>query len=183
MCLMLSGLALNAEEVTQVAYVDCSNLTEDEQNFAQQMSPANQMMFCQKFNQKQRSKAMDMAGTMDNNGKMMTADMAVQKVAKDNNMMMPMKPNGQMNDQGMGDCSKMSTDEKNFSQQLNASNRRMFCGKFTQRQRQMAMDMAGREDENGNMMSEDEAVETIARDMNLNNGQRQERRGGGCSVN
>jgi len=70
---------------------DCSSLKPDQQNFANQLSPMNKMMFCSKFNDQQRAQAMQMSGQTDAYGNTMTNDQAVQKIAQDNNMMMPMQ--------------------------------------------------------------------------------------------
>lgn len=72
--------------------LDCSQLTPDEQDFATQLSPAQKMMFCNKFDTDMRSKAIDMSGQMGDNGVLMTNDQAVEQVARDNNMPMPMAP-------------------------------------------------------------------------------------------
>lgn len=71
---------------------DCSNLSSDEQDFADELNATNKVMFCGKFSAAQRNSAMDMSGTMGKDGKLMTNDQAVEKVARDSNMMMPAKP-------------------------------------------------------------------------------------------
>jgi hypothetical protein len=71
---------------------DCSKLSSDAQDFADELNASNKMMFCNKFNDAQRNSAMDMSGTMGKDGKLMTNDQAVEKVARDNNMMAPAKP-------------------------------------------------------------------------------------------
>lgn len=71
---------------------DCSNLSSDEQDFVDELNTNNKMMFCNKFSSAQRNSAMDMSGTMGKDGKLMTNDQAVEKVARDNSMMMPAKP-------------------------------------------------------------------------------------------
>lgn len=76
----------------QTQMPDCSQLTPDEQIFATQLSPAQKKMFCTKFDTTMRSNAMEMSGQMGDNGVLMTNDQAVEQVARDNNMAMPMVP-------------------------------------------------------------------------------------------
>jgi hypothetical protein len=71
---------------------NCSQLTTDEQDFANQLSPTHKMMFCNKFTPSMRQSAMQMSGEMGSEGNLVTNDQAVEKVAKDNNMMMPTQP-------------------------------------------------------------------------------------------
>jgi len=68
---------------------DCSAAAPEVQTFAGQLSPSNKTMFCGKFNDAQRTQAMQMASQKDASGKsVMTGDQSVEKVAADNNMMM-----------------------------------------------------------------------------------------------
>ncbi len=69
---------------------DCSQLTPDEQDFANQLNPTNKMVFCNKFTPDMRTSAMEMSGQMGMDGTLITNDQAVERVAKDNNMTMPM---------------------------------------------------------------------------------------------
>lgn len=69
--------------------MDCSQLTADQQDFANQLSPTNKMIFCSKFNDSQRASAMSTAGQMGASGTLVTNDQAVEKVAKDNNIPVP----------------------------------------------------------------------------------------------
>lgn len=79
----------------QQAPMDCSNMSADMQAFAGKLNANNKMMFCGKMNDMQRSASMQMSHQMDSSGKpMMTPDQAVQKVAKDNNMIGPKGPSG-----------------------------------------------------------------------------------------
>ncbi len=71
---------------------DCSQLTPDEQDFANQLNPSNKMVFCSKFNADMRTSAIEMSGQMGPDGTLITNDQAVEQVAKDNNMGMPMAP-------------------------------------------------------------------------------------------
>lgn len=75
---------------------DCSSMSTDMQAFAKKLNPNNKMIFCQKMNDGQRSLSMQMSAQADSSGKpVMTPDQAVQKVAKDNNLMAPAKgPSG-----------------------------------------------------------------------------------------
>ena len=85
------------------ATADCSTMTDDEQQFANQiMDPNLKMMFCNKFTPDQRSTAMQMMNQPDAQGNMMTSDQCVQKVMQDNNMMMPMMR--QQKSGGTGGC-------------------------------------------------------------------------------
>jgi hypothetical protein len=75
---------------------NCSQLPADQQNFSMQlMKPANKTMFCNKFTPDQRKSAMQMMSTPGANGTPMTADQAVEQVAKKNNIMMPAPSAGQ----------------------------------------------------------------------------------------
>jgi hypothetical protein len=66
---------------------DCSRMTADEQNFANQlMDMSNKSMFCTQFTPQQRQQAMQMMGMQDTSGNMMTADQAVQQVMQTNGM-------------------------------------------------------------------------------------------------
>ena len=47
------------------------------------------------------------------------------------------------------DCSEMSTEFKQFSSKLNATNKAMFCGKFNDAQRKAAMQLTGQMDSSG----------------------------------
>lgn len=67
---------------------DCSQLTPDEIDFANQLSPVNKALFCGKFSADMRASAMEQSGQMGNNGTLITNDQAVEKVAKDNGVMM-----------------------------------------------------------------------------------------------
>jgi hypothetical protein len=69
--------------------IDCSALPSEMQEFASQLSDANRLLFCNTFSTDQRNTAMDLAGQPDSTGNMMSSDMAVQKVAKDNNLLAP----------------------------------------------------------------------------------------------
>ncbi len=71
---------------------DCSQLSTDEQDFANQLNPTNKMVFCGKFDADMRQSAMGMAGQMGTEGMLMTNDQAVEKTAKDNNIMAPAAP-------------------------------------------------------------------------------------------
>jgi hypothetical protein len=63
---------------------DCSTLSPAMQQFAQQLTPGNQAVFCGKFTDAQRAQAMQVANQVDPSGKpLMSADQAVQKVAFD----------------------------------------------------------------------------------------------------
>ena len=92
-CLSFASICVADQQgMMDSAPVDCSALTGDEQVFASGLSMNNRMFFCQKFSSAQRNTAMQMAGQPDNMGNMMSGDAAVQKVASDNQMMMPMNP-------------------------------------------------------------------------------------------
>lgn len=71
---------------------DCSQLSPDEQDFATQLSAPHRMVFCNKFDSEMRASAMEAAGQMGTSGMLVTNDQAVEQVARDNNMMMPMAP-------------------------------------------------------------------------------------------
>jgi hypothetical protein len=60
---------------------DCSQLTQDEQNFAAQiMNMNNRTLFCNQFTSQERQQAMQMMGQKDSSGNAISADQAVQQV-------------------------------------------------------------------------------------------------------
>ena len=65
------------------------------------------------------------------------------------------------------DCSNMSADMQQFASQLNAMNKKMFCGQFNAAQRSTAMQYASQQDSNGNLMSADRAVQKVAAENNM----------------
>lgn len=65
---------------------DCSDMSQDEQDFAAQLNDVNAMMFCSKMTSDQRQKAMKMTGMRGPSGTKMTPDDAVQNVMKKNGM-------------------------------------------------------------------------------------------------
>ncbi|MFI5334276.1 MAG: hypothetical protein ACHQT8_03810 [Chlamydiales bacterium] len=67
----------------------CSQLSPDEQDFAGELSPSQKMVFCNKFDPGMRTSAMEMSGQMGDDGMLMTNDQAVESVAKDNGILMP----------------------------------------------------------------------------------------------
>ena len=81
--------ALQAETPVSEAEVLLVDMAMDQANFSQKLSKANVTLFNQ-FTGMQKQQAMDMTKPM-NNKPGLTPDQAVEKVAKDNNMMMPMK--------------------------------------------------------------------------------------------
>jgi hypothetical protein len=75
--------------------MDCSSMSQEMQQFAGQLNGANKAMFCGKFNDMQRTQAMQMAAQVDPNGKpMMSGDQAVQKVASDSGLNPMKSPSG-----------------------------------------------------------------------------------------
>lgn len=82
----------NNSQQNMMGKADCSQLSPDEQDFATQLSAPHRMMFCNKFDAGMRGAAMEASGQMGTNGMLVTNDQAVEQVAKDNNMMMPMAP-------------------------------------------------------------------------------------------
>lgn len=87
--------SVNGGQAAPQATVDCSGLTTDMQQFAAQLNPANQKLFCGQFNDTQRVSCMQMANQQNVNGTMMmTPDQAVQKTAAANNMIQQKTPTG-----------------------------------------------------------------------------------------
>lgn len=71
---------------------DCSNLSVEAKAFSDKLSPTYKTMFCGKFDDTQRNTAMQLTGQMDSSGMVtMSPDQAVDKVARDNNLMTPGK--------------------------------------------------------------------------------------------
>ncbi len=64
-------------------------------------------------------------------------------------------------------CTTLPADQQNFSMQLNAGNKTMFCSTFTMDQRRQAMSMMGKTGLNGVKMNADQAVEQVARNNNM----------------
>ncbi len=58
----------------------CSSLVPEMQQFAQQLTPANQAIFCTQFSDAQRASAMQMSTSPDSTGAMTSPNEAVQKV-------------------------------------------------------------------------------------------------------
>jgi hypothetical protein len=96
--LAYAGLSHAAEAAAPAAApksaapMDCTQLSAAEQQFASGLSADSKAMYCGMFNADQRMAAMQQVGQPDASGNVMTADQAVQKVAQDNNMMMPGMP-------------------------------------------------------------------------------------------
>jgi|GEM_PF-4744040 len=91
---MMGNLALTYGDCTAMnCNVGCGNLSTVEQSFASGMSSMNREMFCNRFTQSMRDSAMGMVGMPDASGNVMTPDQAVEKTARDNNMM-PMQSGG-----------------------------------------------------------------------------------------
>jgi hypothetical protein len=65
------------------------------------------------------------------------------------------------------DCGSFSFMEQDFSEELSDANKEMFCGRFNQDQRNSAMQMTRQPDNNGNLMSPDQAVEKVAKDNRM----------------
>lgn len=89
---VLAFVSLNAQQPNAGGaqpMMDCSGMAPEMQQFAGGLNGSNKMMFCSKFNDSMRAQAMQMSMQKDAGGNMMmTPDQAVEKVAKDNNMMM-----------------------------------------------------------------------------------------------
>ena len=83
---MSAGAQEPTKGTTPQNQMDCSNMSPEVQQFANQLSMTNKKMFCGQFSAAQRSSAMQYATQQDANGNMMSADQAVQKVAGENNM-------------------------------------------------------------------------------------------------
>ena len=80
---------------------DCTKMSADEQNFANQMMDMNnKMMFCSQFTPQQRRQAMQMMGQTDASGNMMTADQAVKQTMQNNGM----TPMTQQRNKSTGGC-------------------------------------------------------------------------------
>lgn len=81
------------QQSTMPAPIDCSRLTKDEMAFVTQFTDVNnKIVFCTKLIPDQRTKVMTMSRQPDENGNMMTADQAMQKFMKDNNIPAPAAP-------------------------------------------------------------------------------------------
>jgi hypothetical protein len=65
---------------------DCSEMSEDEQDFASQLNDANSKTFCSKMTPMQRQKAMQMTGMRGSSGTKISPDDAVQNVMKNSGM-------------------------------------------------------------------------------------------------
>jgi len=71
-CFVLAGSVLSP--FAAFADADCSHMVPEMQQFATQLTPENQMMFCGKMTDAQRANAMQMSSSM-------TPDQAVQKAS------------------------------------------------------------------------------------------------------
>lgn len=74
--------------------INCTALSSDMQEFAAQLSDSNRKVFCNSFNDVQRSTAIQLSSQPDSAGNMMSADQAVMKVARDNNITIPSASQG-----------------------------------------------------------------------------------------
>jgi hypothetical protein len=92
---------LGQQNMNMDQMADCSQLTPDEQNFANQMMDMNNRnMFCTQFTPQQRRQAMQMMGQQDSSGNMMNADQSVQQVMQ----MGGMTPMNQQKNRSTGGC-------------------------------------------------------------------------------
>jgi len=80
----------------------------------------------------------------------------------------------------MAVCGSLSADEQAFAKQLSSANQNMFCSKFSSAQRTTAMQMTGKADASGNMMTADQSVQKVAMDNNMMPAQAKAQ--GGCPV-
>jgi hypothetical protein len=65
------------------------------------------------------------------------------------------------------DCTNMSPDMQAFASKLSANNKMVFCGKMTDGQRAMSVQMANQMDPSGKpVMTPDQAVEKVGQGMN-----------------
>ena len=88
--LLTSTTCIYADKMAPATASACNALSADEQQFSAQLTDAaNKTLFCNKFSADQRAAAMQIAGQYDSNGNPMTADLAVQKIAQDNNIVPP----------------------------------------------------------------------------------------------
>ncbi len=71
---------------------DCTKLTAQEQDFANQLNPMNKALFCTRFTADMRKSAMEKAGEMGMDGTLVTNDQATEQVAKDYNLTVPSMP-------------------------------------------------------------------------------------------
>lgn len=74
--------------------IDCTALSADMQAFAAQLSDANRAVFCNQFNDVQRNAAVELATQPDSMGNLMSADLAVRKVAQENDITIPSQSMG-----------------------------------------------------------------------------------------
>lgn len=149
---------------------NCGNLTGSEQQFASGLTPSNRDIYCNKMNQIQRNRAMQIVGQPGPNGNMMTPDAAVDRVARDENLI------GSRIRVQSADCSNLNPQEMEFANHLNSANRGLFCNRMNPAQRSRTMQMTTQPDSYGNTLSPDQAVEQVARENQL----MIQRRGGGA---
>lgn len=68
----------------------CQDLSPEMQQFASKLNMNNKMLFCSKFNDSQRTQAMQMATQKDSYGKQkMTPNKSVEMIAAQNNLTIP----------------------------------------------------------------------------------------------
>lgn len=78
-------------------------------------------------------------------------------------------------------CSSMSQDEQDFAAKLlDMNNQVIFCSQFSPGQRQQAMDLAGKPDATGNMVSADDAVAQTMQGSSAGAGTTSKRKPGGA---
>lgn len=68
------------------------SLSFSEKSFMDLLNPSHQEVFCIRFNKIQKNEAMQLTGTLDTNGDPMTAEMAVELVAQNNSIIIPIVP-------------------------------------------------------------------------------------------
>ncbi len=76
-------------------------------------------------------------------------------------------------------CLQLTPAEQNFAGQLTPANQGVFCNQMTVQQRQQAMQMANTPDPSGNLVTPDQAVQSV---MQHPSASKKVRRGGGCPV-
>jgi len=95
-----SEVIVQNNDNTGMSSNSCNALPTDQQNFAMQLNSSNKNMFCNSFNKDQRKSAIQMMSKSNSTGTKMSADQAVEQVAKNNNIM----PSNPSNQRSPGGC-------------------------------------------------------------------------------
>lgn len=157
MSLLFCGVATCKEPVQLPS--SCHNLAPEMAQFAQQLTPENQALFCKSFTEEMRKEAMK-------RGRMMCNEMVMQ-MHKEKEMSMPMSSSQQGDPKAMTPktppCNGMSNEASSFAVRLTPDNQKLFCTEFTEAMRKEAMERSEGMGMYATPMNPNEAVLMVAK--------------------